>query len=82
MSTPLSQDEGEVAQEELRNRAARLIGQARTEAKARAARENGRKGGRPPGIPVSEETKRKISEAMRNRAGGPATGYPRTSGVA
>ena len=52
-----------------RREAARLMGQASTEQKAAAARTNGRKGGRPKGIPASEETKRKISEARRRRDG-------------
>ena len=48
-----------------RRKAARLMGQASTDAKARAAKENGRKGGRPKGTPMSEEAKRKISAARR-----------------
>ena len=48
-----------------RQEAARLMGQARTDAKTAAARENGKKGGRPKGIPASAETKRKISESRR-----------------
>ena len=48
--------------------AARLMGQVSTEAKAAAARENGKRGGRPKGIPMSAEARRKISEAKRTRA--------------
>lgn len=50
-----------------RKEAARLLGQSRSEAKIRAARENGRKGGRPKGIPVSEETRKKMSESKKTR---------------
>ncbi len=53
-----------------RREAARLMGQVRTDAKATAARENGKRGGRPKGIPMSDETRRKISEAKRARAVG------------
>ena len=48
--------------------AARLMGQVSTQAKAAAARENGKRGGRPKGIPMSAEARRKISEAKRARA--------------
>ncbi len=51
-----------------RREAARLMGQASTEVKAQAARENGKRGGRPRGMVVSEETRRKISETKRLRA--------------
>lgn len=47
--------------------AARLMGQVSTQAKAAAARENGKRGGRPKGIPMSPEARRKISEAKRTR---------------
>lgn len=50
---------------EARSQAARLLGRSKTEAKARAARENGRKGGRPKGIPVSEETRRKMGDSKK-----------------
>ena len=56
-----------------RRLAARMMGQASTNAKAAAARANGKKGGRPKGIPASEETKRRISEARRRRSGPQAT---------
>ena len=55
-----------------RREAARLMGQASTDAKARAAQENGRKGGRPKGIPASEETKRRISESRRRNDQSPS----------
>lgn len=55
------------ADAETRREAARLMGQAATEAKAKAARENGKRGGRPKGMVVSEETRRKISESRRDR---------------
>ncbi len=42
-------------------------GAARSEAKTAAARENGKRGGRPVGTPQSEQTKRRISEARRKR---------------
>ncbi len=48
--------------------AARLMGQVSTEAKAAAARENGKRGGRPKGIPMSAEARRKISESKRAHA--------------
>lgn len=64
-TTPTPSDEDVSA--EARAQAARLMGQVRSEAKARAARENGRRGGRPPGIPQSEETRRKISQAKRSQ---------------
>ena len=51
-----------------RREAARLMGRASTETKAQAARENGKRGGRPRGMVVSEETRRKISETKRLRA--------------
>ena len=51
-----------------RREAARLMGQASTEAKVLAARENGKRGGRPKGMVVSEETRRRISETKRLRA--------------
>ena len=50
---------------ENRHIAAKLLGQAKSEAKAKAARENGKLGGRPKGTVVSDETKRKISETKR-----------------
>ncbi len=50
-----------------RREAARLMGQASTEAKVLAARENGKRGGRPKGMVVSAETRRKISETKRSR---------------
>ena len=56
--------------------AARLMGQVSTEAKAAAARENGKRGGRPKGIPMSAEARRKISEAKRARAVGEAAPSP------
>ena len=48
--------------------AARLMGQVSTQAKAAAARENGKRGGRPKGIPMNAEGRRKISEAFRARS--------------
>ncbi len=51
-----------------RSDAARLLGQFSTEAKAAAARENGKLGGRPKGIPMSAEARHKISAAKRARA--------------
>ncbi len=60
--------------------AARLMGQVRTHAKAVAARENGKRGGRPKGIPMTAEARRKISEALRQRsitrAAQPVAGNP------
>lgn len=66
-------DEKKIAEElqssdtEARREAARLMGQASTEAKVKAAQENGKLGGRPKGTPVSEETRRKLSEAKKRR---------------
>ena len=51
-----------------RREAARLMGQVSTEAKTQAARDNGKRGGRPKGMVVSEETRRRISETKRLRA--------------
>jgi len=51
-----------------RKEAARLMGMASTQAKAAAARENGKRGGRPKGIPMNAEGRRKISEAFRARS--------------
>jgi DNA invertase Pin-like site-specific DNA recombinase len=59
--------------------AARLLGQIRTVAKADAARSNGKKGGRPKGIPQSEETKRKISETKRSARNTMALDQPQPS---
>jgi DNA invertase Pin-like site-specific DNA recombinase len=56
--------------------AARLMGQVSTQAKAAAARENGKRGGRPKGIPMSAETRRKIGEARRARASQKASSLP------
>ena len=47
--------------------AAKLMGQVSTQAKAAAARENGKRGGRPKGIPMSPEARRKISESRRKQ---------------
>jgi len=52
---------------EARREAAKTMGSASTEAKTRAARENAKKGGRPKGMNVSEETRRKISETKRKK---------------
>ena len=52
---------------EARQEAARIMGGVTSEAKTRAARENGKRGGRPKGIPASAETRRKLSEAKRKR---------------
>lgn len=51
-----------------RSEAARLMGSVSTEAKAEAARANGRKGGRPAGTGQSPETRAKIAAAIRARA--------------
>ena len=48
--------------------AARRMGRARTEAKRLAARQNARRGGRPLGYVVSEETRHKISQTKREQA--------------
>lgn len=56
--------------------AARLMGQVSTQAKAAAARENGKRGGRPKGIPMSAEARRKIGEARRARASQGASSLP------
>ena len=56
------------ASEEARREAARLMGLAKSEEKAAAARENGKLGGRKVGTPQSEETKAKISAAALARA--------------
>jgi hypothetical protein len=54
-------------QTDARSEAARLMGRVRSERKTIAARENGRKGGRPEGYKLSEETKQKIGAANRAR---------------
>jgi hypothetical protein len=51
----------------LQSVAAKLLGQMKSDAKAAAARENGKRGGRPPGIPQSAETRQKISESKKVR---------------
>jgi hypothetical protein len=55
------------AAEDQRREAARLLGRVRSEKKANAARENGKRGGRPRDYVVSEETRRRISEAAKRR---------------
>lgn len=55
----------ELATDETRSEAARLMGSARTAKKAAAAKVNAVKGGRPKGFIVSEETRRKMSEGIR-----------------
>ena len=54
---------------EARRQAAQVMGQARTKRKREAARENGKKGGRPRGTgkPLNDETKAKQREAQRLR---------------
>jgi len=51
----------------LRREAARRLGQARSEKKRAAVRENGKKGGRPPGTRTSDEAKARMREAQRER---------------
>lgn len=55
------------AADEARREAARLMGMARSAAKAAAARENGKAGGRKKGTPQSPETRAKIAAAMKAR---------------
>jgi hypothetical protein len=52
---------------DLRREAARLLGRVRSAAKTAAARRNAKRGGRPRGMRLSEETRRKISETKRRR---------------
>jgi hypothetical protein len=53
--------------DEARSEAARLMGSSKSDRKRAAAQENGQLGGRPKGTGQSEETKRKIAEAARQR---------------
>jgi hypothetical protein len=55
------------AEAEERREAARRLGQARSERKAAAVRENGKKGGRPPGSRNSAETKARMQQAQLKR---------------
>lgn len=52
---------------ETRSEAARVMGQARSEKKAVAVRENGKLGGRPKNIPASDSVKKSVSEAQKLR---------------
>lgn len=51
----------------LRRAAARQLGQARSERKSAAVRENGKKGGRPAGTKTSAAAKARMREAQRQR---------------
>jgi hypothetical protein len=53
--------------EAARREAARVLGQAATQRKGVAARENGKKGGRPKGGATSEESRARMREAQRRR---------------
>jgi len=55
------------ADQDLLREAARALGRRRSPKKSAAARKNGKKGGRPPGIPASEETKAKIRASQAQR---------------
>jgi hypothetical protein len=50
---------------ELLSQAFRILGRKRSVRKTEAARQNAKKGGRPRGMRVSEETKAKISASKR-----------------
>lgn len=50
--------------------AARRMGQSTSDAKTIAARKNGQLGGRPKGMKLSDEVRRKISEGKRKRKDG------------
>jgi hypothetical protein len=50
---------------EARSEAARALGSVRSERKAEASRQNATLGGRPKGMKMSEESRRKQSEAAR-----------------
>jgi hypothetical protein len=52
---------------EWRRAAARLLGSARSEKKAAAARQNGKRGGRPKNYQVGEETRKRIADSMKRR---------------
>ena len=45
----------------------RMLGRKRSKRKTEAVRRNGQKGGRPRGIPVSAETRAKISATKRQK---------------
>ena len=51
----------------LRREAARQMGQAKSERKRAAVRENGKKGGRPPGSQTSTEARARMSAPQRER---------------
>jgi hypothetical protein len=53
--------------------AMRILGSRRSEAKARAARENAKKAGRPKGTPQSDETRAKISATKKRKRREPAS---------
>jgi hypothetical protein len=52
---------------ERRREAARLMGAVRSERKAEAARANGKLGGRPRNHRVSDETRQRIADSMKQR---------------
>lgn len=62
-----SQPDPERSAEEARHQAARLMGQARSERKRAAVRENGKKGGRPRGSTNNPESRAKMRDAQRQR---------------
>jgi len=51
--------------EQTRRAVAQALGSVRSERKGVAARENGKQGGRPKGMAVGEESRKRQSEAMR-----------------
>lgn len=62
--------------EDLLRHAFSLLGRRRSPRKAQAARENARKGGRPRGMVVSEETKARISATKQRKRQALAEGDP------
>lgn len=65
---PVTSPASKTATPEERSAAARLMGSARSAAKAASSKANGAKGGRPKGYHLSEEAKRRIGEANRAAA--------------
>ena len=69
-TAPDSREEATLREATLRQEAARRLGQATSERKAAAVRENGKKGGRPAGSRNSAASKARMRDAQRQRRAG------------